>query len=158
MGKLAGVQPGNVFQGVVAGIDGFWVVLTPACDFEQANRIENVLVAQCMLLNTQPEYLAWQADKVAGLAELSGLMHDKRKKQPARYKFLPGTIFSTDLVVDFQHLQCISTTTLTSLSKVAALDSPFAESLLAQFAQYYGRIGTRDLDKTVLKTRLDPPQ
>ena len=40
------------------------------------------------------------------------------------------------------------------LERLASLDSPFAEGLLARFTRYFGRLGTPDLDVTVLLQRL----
>ena len=40
------------------------------------------------------------------------------------------------------------------LERLASLDSPFAEALLARFTRYFGRLGTPDLDMTVLLQRL----
>ena len=40
------------------------------------------------------------------------------------------------------------------LERLASLDSPFAEGLLARFTRYFGRLGTPDLDMTVLLQRL----
>ena len=40
------------------------------------------------------------------------------------------------------------------LERLASLDSPFAEGLLARFSRYFGRLGTPDLDVTVLLQRL----
>ena len=40
------------------------------------------------------------------------------------------------------------------LERLASLDSPFAEALLARFARYFGRLGTPDLDLEVLVARL----
>ena len=36
------------------------------------------------------------------------------------------------------------------LERLASLDSPFAEALLARFTRYFGRLGTPDLDVAVL--------
>ena len=40
------------------------------------------------------------------------------------------------------------------LERLASLDSPFAEALLARFSRYFGRLGTPDLDVAVLLQRL----
>jgi len=40
------------------------------------------------------------------------------------------------------------------LERLASLDSPFAEALLARFTRYFGRLGTPDLDVAVLLQRL----
>ena len=40
------------------------------------------------------------------------------------------------------------------LERLASLDSPFAEALLARFTRYFGHLGTPDLDVAVLLQRL----
>ena len=40
------------------------------------------------------------------------------------------------------------------LERLASLDSPFAEALLARFTRYFGRLGTPDIDVAVLLQRL----
>jgi hypothetical protein len=41
-----------------------------------------------------------------------------------------------------------------SLNRLASLDSPFAEALLARFVRYFGRLGTPDLNTEVILSRL----
>ena len=36
------------------------------------------------------------------------------------------------------------------LERLASLDSPFAEALLARFTRHFGRLGTPDIDVAVL--------
>ena len=43
---------------------------------------------------------------------------------------------------------------MSELERLASLDSPFAEALLARFTRYFGRLGTPDLDVAVLLQRL----
>ena len=58
------------------------------------------------------------------------------------------------LVVDFQQLVTLPIAQMTSLRRLASLDSPFAEALLARFGHYFGRLGTPDLDLEVIISRL----
>ena len=86
---------------------------------------------------------------------MNALILDNRKStQPDRHKYLPSTFFLPDLVVDFQHLITVSKNDLESYSVVAMLDSPYAEALLTRFSRYYGRLGTIDIDKSVVYNRL----
>jgi len=57
-------------------------------------------------------------------------------------------------VVDFQQLVTLQREHMGGLERLASLDSPFAEALLARFTQYFGRLGTPDLDVAVLLQRL----
>jgi hypothetical protein len=59
-----------------------------------------------------------------------------------------------DLVVDLQQLESIRVEKLADHDAIASLDSPYAESLLAKFARYYGRLGTPDIDKEIVLERL----
>ena len=57
-------------------------------------------------------------------------------------------------MVDFQQLVTLPREQMDGLERLASLDSPFAEALLARFARYFGRLGTPDLDLEVLVARL----
>ncbi len=147
---------GDIVRGLIGEQSGDWLVLTPSCDFEQKGRIHNVLLAQCMPLVEQTEYLKWKQDSSFANAEsLKALIGDRRKNiQSERFKFLPGTFFIPDSIVDFQRLRAVSLEDLAKLEVVASLDSPFAEAVLARFARYFGRLGTPDIDKDVVLNRL----
>jgi CheY-like chemotaxis protein len=148
-------QAGDILKGTVAGVSGYWITLTPSCDFEQPGRLNNVLIAQCAPLASEPEYLAWKEKPAANIGGLNALIGDNRQDaQSERFKFLPGTFFFPDSVVDFQRLQAIPPNELAKMEVIASLDSPFAEALLARFSRYFGRLGTPDIDKNVLINRL----
>jgi CheY-like chemotaxis protein len=147
---------GDIVYGNVDGVTAHWIVLTPSCDFEQKDRLHNVLLAQCVPLTDQPEFKNWKqeaSDKNIG--SLKALIGDNRQKSQAdRFKFLPGTFFLPDSVVDFQRLKTVTPEQLDALEVVTSLDSPFAESVLAKFSRYFGRLGTPDIDKSVVLDRL----
>ncbi|MFH0991458.1 MAG: response regulator [bacterium] len=147
---------GQILKGKVGNEDGYWVILTPTCDFHQKDRIERVLLAQCRLLKDQSEYIEWSKNQDKPNTDLlRELIGDRRNKaQWERFKYLPGTFFIPDLVVDFQLLKAISSDDLKPLEVVTCLDSPYAESLLSRFSRYFGRLGTTDIDKTVVIDRL----
>jgi CheY-like chemotaxis protein len=153
---------GDILRGIVGDQDGFWLVLTPSCDFEQQRQLQHVLLAQCVKLSGEPEYIAWKEnpDDNDRKGPLKQLISDKRfQAQSERFKFLPGTYFLPDLVVDFQCLKAVPPEQVATLEVIASLDSPFAESVLSRFARYFGRLGTPDIDMNVvlnrLKTQLD---
>jgi CheY-like chemotaxis protein len=146
---------GDILKGVVGGETGHWLVLTPSCDFEQAGRLNRVLLAQCVPLSEEPEYAAWKANPTANSAPLKAMIGDNREDaQSERFKFLPGTFFLPDSIVDFQKLRTVSPDELKTLEVIASLDSPFAEAVLARFSRYFGRLGTPDIDKNVVINRL----
>ncbi|WP_309398468.1 hypothetical protein [Cerasicoccus maritimus] len=148
---------GDILKGSINGADHstYWLVLTPSCDFEQAGRLEGVIVAECIPLESAPEYVNWRAKNDGAEGALKSLIGDNRQDmQSERYKFLPGTYFLPNLIVDFQRLQSVSPAVIDSLEVVSSLDSPFAEAVLARFSRYFGRLGTPDIDKRVILSRL----
>lgn len=154
-------QAGDLVRGTVKGEEGNWLVLTPSCDFEERHPLNHVLLARCVPLTDEPEFKKWKSDKTNENAKekLEALMRDNRQKaQPERYKFLPGTFFLPDSVVDFQSVTTVTLDELSKLEGVASLDSPFAEAMLARFSRYFGRLGTPDIDKQIVLRRLDAAQ
>jgi hypothetical protein len=147
---------GDIVRGSVTGEMGIWLILTPSCDFEQKGRLRNVLLARCFPLAEQSEFRVWKQNPSAITVDpLKALIQDARKDtQPERFKFLPGTFFLEDSVVDFQMLKMITPDDLSKLEVIASLDSPFAEAVVARFARYFGRLGTPDVDKQVVINRL----
>jgi hypothetical protein len=57
-------------------------------------------------------------------------------------------------VVDFQQLATLPRAQMGTLERLASLDSPFAEALLARFGRYFGRTGVPALDLEVVIARL----
>jgi DNA-binding NarL/FixJ family response regulator len=147
---------GDILMGEIGGTKGYWIVLTPSCDFEQKGRLDGVLLAQCVPLCDQIEFKKWKENECDDtLKVLRALLGDNRENtQSERFKYLPGTYFMPDSVVDFQLLQMVPPVEVVKLEVIASLDSPYAEALLARFSRYFGRLGTSDIDKTVVLNRL----
>lgn len=150
---------GDLYQGDIGGQDGYWVLLTPSCDFvARRNRArpanaERVLMAHCALLTEQEEYRDWVANCSSG--KLKSLLKNHRQgRQAERFYFLPGALDLPDLVVDFQQLVTLPRAKMDDLNQLASLDSPFAEALLACFSRYFGRLGTPDLDIDIIVNKL----
>lgn len=148
---------GDILKAEMDGRNDYWLVLTPSCDFEN-KKAQFVILAKCEHLTEQNEYGKWAANiaqpsrsALKGMEEVIG---DNRGGQKERFKFLPGTFFLPDLVVDFQQLRSVPFAELKRDSVVAALDSPFAEAVLARFSRYFGRLGTPNIDKDVVIDRL----
>lgn len=148
---------GDIVHGAVSDLTSDWMVLTPSCDFEQAGRLQNVLLAQCLRLSDQVEFKNWKANpSEENTSAIKALIGDNRKNaQSERFKYLPGTYFLADSIVDFQLLKTVTPQELSQLKVVGSLDSPYAEAVLARFARYFGRLGTPDLDKQVVLKRLE---
>lgn len=149
------VRLGDIYKCLSDG--QYYLVVNPACDLEQC-KAEKALLVLCKDVAHFQEYTdlvecvargeTVSATKRKNLVSLVGDNRKVANAQPDRYKFLPGTSFVPNLVVDFQ---CLSQTNLVELKdaesyeRVATLDSPFAEGVQSKFARYYGRFGMPDL-------------
>lgn len=146
---------GDILKGTIGEDSGYWLVVTPSCDFEQEGRLNRVLLAKCVPLTGEPEFAKWKQNPKENVGLLKAIIGDNRQdSQPERFKFLPGTYFLPDSVVDFQQLKAVPAEEILRLEVIASLDSPFAEAVLARFSRYFGRLGTPDIDKNVVLTRL----
>lgn len=136
----------------------YWMVLTPSCDFAWS-RAEHVILAKCEQLRDAEEYTKWVRDKEKSsntiLNGIKDVIGDNRGSQRERFKFLPGTFFLPDLVVDFQQIRSVPLDALKRTDVIASLDSPFAEAVLARFSRYFGRLGTPDVDRDIVLKRLE---
>jgi len=151
---------GDVYQGQIGEHNGQWVLLPPTSDLVTGReKAELVLLARRLPLTEQVEYQQWRD----GLPEPSGtinrrlqdlLRNNRRDSQSERFFFLPGALSLPDLLVDFQQLVTLQRDHMGGLERLASLDSPFAEALLARFTRYFGRLGTPDLDVAILLQRL----
>lgn len=149
--------------------DAWYVVLTPACDLAKG-KADFVVLAEAVPLQSFPEYEVWRDAEVANLAhatdatakasssaerKLLRLLDNNRDgRQPERWHYLPGVWGLSDLVVDFQRIVHVPKDGVEGFERVATLDSPYSESLIARFTRYLGRLGTPDLDVTVPVDRL----
>lgn len=149
---------GDVFKKVHGERVDYFVAITPSCDHAQG-KAEFVLLARCKYL---AEVNAAQNAKIAiakgedfsrnSKEELHRYISDNSSPVD-RFKYLPGTSFLPDLLIDLQSVLTVSPEALVPGAKgydqyvrVTSLDSPFAESLQAKMARYLGRIGTPDID------------
>jgi CheY-like chemotaxis protein len=151
---------GDLYQGQIGDRNGHWVLLTPSCDLATGReKAEWPLLAHCVPLAEQKEHLKWHA-RLPGPSsqaseDLRALLQNNRKNtQPDRFHFLPAALSLPDLVVDFQQVVTLPIKQMQTLERLASLDSPFAEALLARFVRYYGRLGTPDLDLDCVMERL----
>lgn len=136
---------------VIQKDDCFWLVATPACDFAK-KKADSILLIAAKPLSSFKQYQEWAANRWDG-ADQKDPAHKKYSKLYSlignnagdRYRFLPGTFFVDNLVVDFQTLRQIPVADLKHSEVVCRVDSPFREELLNQFSRYYGRMGVPDL-------------
>jgi CheY-like chemotaxis protein len=153
---------GDLYQGQIEERTGYWVLLTPSCDLvEGREKAEWALLTRCVALTEQAEYQKWldclpEPSKTVD-GKLRALLQDNRQNgQAERFYFLPSALTLPNLVVDFQQLVTLPRDQMDSLQRLASLDSPFAEALIARFTRYFGRLGTPDLDIDWLLPSLRP--
>lgn len=149
----------------------YWMVLTPACDFEQS-KVENVLMVRIIPLIEHPFYLAWLEEKTKYdlLDESEQVVKDNKKplnvakdkvrrlvkgQSGERFKFLPSTFFLQDSIVDFQETRHFPISSSNGFQVICSLDTPYREEMLHLFSKYYGRIGTPDYDVGALWNEIE---
>jgi CheY-like chemotaxis protein len=151
-------RAGDIISEEVQGQTVHWLILTPSCDFAQ-KKADHFTMVKCERLADRDEFKKWAAakdDKTKDKVEQ--LIMDQRGD---RYKFLPGSFFLPDLVADFQQLRTVDIASMAKFAPIVTVDSPFAESIVAKFSRYFNRLGTPDIDKTVVMNRLQariPPK
>lgn len=161
-------NPGDIFK--KKSDNTLWMVLTPACDFEQ-NKCENVLLAQVQPLINHEAYKAWQQaarnfdetpkhnqtnEIKQTVSKARGRVIDLVKnKAGGRFRFFPGTFFLPDCIVDFQNLLTLPITDSNQYEAVCSLDNPYREETLQFFSNYFGRIGTPDYDPKPICDKID---
>lgn len=149
---------GDILKRSVSGTDTYFVILSPSCDLQQS-KADFILLGQCTPLEAHPD-----CQKVMGAIttnteisataakDFTALLKDNARPTD-RFKYLPGTMFLPDLVLDLQFLSSIPLPEImkegSPYEKVASLDTPFAESLQSKFTRYFGRIGTPDLSSDI---------
>lgn len=132
----------------------YLVLLSPTCDIPV--KVEWMLFARCLVLTGEDEYTRFK-ENTENSKKIEALIKDRREdKQWERFKFMPGAIDIPDMIVDFQQLMALKKDEFeksigeNKIERIASLDSPYCEALTAQFARYFGRIGTPDLNKELI--------
>lgn len=163
-----GCNPGDIYRRREDGT--LWMVLTPACDFEQG-KAENVLLARVIPLTEHELYKTWQ-EKAREFYALEEEKQTKKNRQALsnasgavknlvknnkgnRFRFLPGTFFLQDCIVDFQELLNLPRSSADQYEVVCSLDNPYREEVLQLFSSYYGRIGTPDYEFDSIWEKID---
>ncbi len=162
-------NPADIYQKKDNGT--LWIVLTPACDFEQ-DKVENVLLAKITPIKEHFLYKMWEESvtKFNGLSPdlqerkisktsvnvaMDGVRRLVKGRQGERYKFLPGTFFLPDCVIDFQDLTNCPRDHAETYEVICSLDNPYREEILHLFSKYYGRIGTPDYNFDIIWNKID---
>ncbi len=146
------IMAGDLYQEMSNDEKRYFIVLTPSCDLYEnhgrTRKADVVLLAQCLLLTSTPEYSAWTQNPSSNGTKgtLRSLLSNGKSD---RYYYLPRAIQIPDLVIDFQALKLTSFNRIKEeddCERIASLDSPFAEAVLNRFSRYVGRLGTPELD------------
>lgn len=134
---------------------GIYVVLTPSCDFVEAEgrprKVGKVLLVKTVLLTETPEYSKYNGNKEKHKQSLSKLVESRKGD---RYFFLPGTPFIENRIIDFQLKEMYNYEELATFNRLAKLDNPYSEAMVASFIRYYNRIGYPDIDSDYVIDRL----
>ena len=143
---------GDVYKGEIEGKDGYWILLTPSCDFWQ-KKADYVLLAHCTYFETFKEYNKWienDSPSKSATGDFKALIKNKYE----RYFFLPGVLSQPDMFIDFQDLKTIAAEDLEQMHRIASIDSMFASEINSKFIRYFGRRGTPDINVDYIFNRL----
>lgn len=150
-------RAGDIISQLVEGKTHYWLILTPSCDFAQI-KADHFTIVRCEPLTEREEYKSWIAtkgqtgkDAEKARQKFEQIITDAKGD---RYKFLPNAYFIPDLVADFQQLRTMAIAAIKNFTPIATVDSPFAESIAARFSRYFNRLGTPDIDKDIVISRL----
>ena len=143
------------------GTEDVYVIVTPSCDFIErfkrgvsvGRNAEKILLINAIPLTNTFEYKNYKDNKnTENKNALNKLINSSKSD---RYYFLPGTPFITNMVLDFQQSITIEYSTLkNSYDRVAKLDNPFAQSVIASYIRYFNRIGFPDIDSEFVISQL----
>ena len=154
---------------LISTSDGqWWLVLTPACDLYEdpavaastsgrQAKVEFVRLARAAEIRQSSPFLTWEGAR-------SNKNHQALKRifrtDHNRYRVLPKYLNIPDLVVDFEDVSSVPLAGIRESlesgkwTRVATLDSPFAEAFLTAHSRTVGRIGTPDIDFRALEQML----
>lgn len=130
-----------------------YVILTPSCDFIErfdkndeslGRKVGKVLLTKTILLSDTDEFKNYKAN--INSPNLKNIVKLISSGKSDRYFFLPKTPFIENRVIDFQIKEMVEYENLKDFKRLAKLDNPFAEGMIASFIRYYNRIGYPDID------------
>jgi len=149
--------------------DDVYIILTPSCDFIErfdkngkslGRKVGKILLAKTILLTNTDEYQCYFNTKKEDGSEKSNKEKESDKKNLARlikssrsdrYFFLPQTPFIENRIIDFQIKEIVDYENLIKdFTRLATLDNPFAQAMIASFIRYYNRIGYPDIDSDLI--------
>lgn len=126
-----------------------FVILNPTCDIvlrDGIRKAKDIILAEGIPLEETGEYKNYKESRSSGQKkELIKLLENNANENRDRFFLLPKTNFIDNTIIDFMKIKIIKEIELNGYNKIAELDSPFAESVLSRFVNYYNRIGVPDL-------------
>jgi CheY-like chemotaxis protein len=150
--------------------DGWWLVLTPACDLYEDPPSANVpkprtAKAQFVRLAKADRMFTDGASGSESPAIATWLASAKSRRDKDqvkrvfrsddnRYRALPRFLDVPDLVIDFENVRSIELSEVRTWKRVATLDSPFAEAMLTSYSRSVGRVGTPDISFDAVESQL----
>jgi len=157
-----GLRAGSI---LVDDAKEIWVVLTPTCDLftneailkigeeVRSPKADRVFLAKGMPARDHPKILKYLAGP-SNTTTPSAIKIVTNHADNARWFYLPGFLNVPELIVDMEWVTSAPIADVSKWERLADLDQPFAEALLARHASWRGRIGTPDLDATESLRRL----
>lgn len=143
----AGLRAGSILRDPSS--EELWIVMTPSCDLyiggNRSIKVDRILLARLTRAEEQPvvaKYLEDPAPSKTATKEAVSLL--KSQHHQPRWYFLPSFLIIPDLFVDLEDIQSVEQEVVSQWDRLADLDTPFIESLLARQSHWRGRIGTPD--------------
>ncbi|GAT86578.1 CheY-like chemotaxis protein [Paenarthrobacter nicotinovorans] len=158
--KDAGLRAGSILRESVTGDNGsndqesWWIVLTPTCDLftneaqSRSPKATRVLLSRLIEPREHPKLKAF-VDEGRGRGDARRILSGHIEE--SRWYYLPAFLSIPHLLVDLEHLRTEPHDHIREpvWTRVADLDTPFMEVLLARQSHWRGRIGKPDLDWNV---------
>ncbi|WP_421717736.1 hypothetical protein [Algiphilus sp.] len=142
---------------IVSVSSDYRIILTPHCQLHVQRGSNRPKADYVLTAKLEPAGTVLEECSITKPGDLRRALSGKFGKPEGRYFFLPRFLSMGDSFCDFMQLESISLERLeTEFKPHAVLDTPFAESLQARFASFYGSVGTPDLDSDELAVRLLP--
>ena len=137
-----------------------YILLTPDCDYVErfkketslGRKAERILLAEVRNIDSNQIYIDYLGNgKSENLEKLKRLMSNNYSE---RYFYLPKTPFIENSIIDFQEKIMVNYGELDKSFRFTKLDTPYAQSMIANFIRYYNRIGFPDIDKEYVISQL----
>lgn len=147
------LEPSLRFGDILRRGEEHLVVLTPTCDMVKSPRrrpkADIVLLGRCERIKDRIEYKRARRQNASNSTKKklrSLVANGSDGMQQDRCFFLPAAAELPAQVLDLQQLESVPFNDAASYERLASLDSPVGEMLIAQLSRYYGRIGGPDLN------------